>query len=49
MATQAILGAANQKITLLNKLHSDWWHNFYQQSFLSVPDTRIEAFYWTQL
>jgi hypothetical protein len=49
MATQAILGAANQKTTVLNKLHRDWWHKFYQQSFLSVPDARIEAFYWIQL
>ena len=49
IATQAILGVANQKVSLLNKLHRDWWHNFYQQSFLSVPDARIEAFYWIQL
>jgi hypothetical protein len=29
--------------------HRAWWQNYYQQSFLSVPDTRMESFYWIQM
>jgi hypothetical protein len=29
--------------------HRDWWHNFYPRSFLSIPDTRMESFYWIQM
>jgi alpha-L-fucosidase 2 len=29
--------------------HRSWWHNFYQQSFISLPDKRMENFYWIQL
>ena len=27
----------------------NWWHSFYQQSFLSIPDAQMESFYWIQL
>jgi len=26
-----------------------WWHAFYQKSFLSIPDAKMESFYWIQL
>ncbi|MDX6765208.1 MAG: hypothetical protein SFU85_00295 [Candidatus Methylacidiphilales bacterium] len=29
--------------------HRNWWHDFYPRTFLSVPDTRLEAFYWLQM
>jgi alpha-L-fucosidase 2 len=29
--------------------HRAWWHRFYQASFVSVPDARLESFYWIQL
>jgi hypothetical protein len=29
--------------------HRKWWHAFYPHSFLSIPDTRMEGFYWTQI
>ena len=29
--------------------HRDWWHNYYSESFLSIPDTRMESFYWIQM
>jgi hypothetical protein len=29
--------------------HRSWWHDFYQKSFLSIPDPRLESFYWIQL
>lgn len=30
-------------------LHRDWWHCFYRQSFFSISDSELEAFYWIQL
>ena len=33
----------------LKKTHREWWNNFYQKSFVSLPDKRIENFYWIQL
>lgn len=29
--------------------HINWWHQFYQQRFLSLPDQRMESFYWMQV
>jgi alpha-L-fucosidase 2 len=29
--------------------HRAWWHDFYRKSFLSIPDGRLQSFYWLQL
>jgi alpha-L-fucosidase 2 len=29
--------------------HRRWWHTYYTSSFISIPDKRIESFYWMQL
>lgn len=29
--------------------HQKWWHEFYQKSFLSIPDNFWESFYWIQM
>ncbi|RZQ60285.1 glycosyl hydrolase family 95 catalytic domain-containing protein [Amycolatopsis suaedae] len=29
--------------------HRRWWQDFYRKSFLSVPDQRLQSFYWIQL
>ena len=29
--------------------HRDWWHRYYEQSFLSIPDAQLESFYWIQM
>lgn len=28
------------------KSHRDWWHRYFQQSFISIPDPKLEALYW---
>ncbi|HTB79262.1 MAG TPA: hypothetical protein VK717_00085 [Opitutaceae bacterium] len=33
----------------LTEGHRAWWHAFYPASFLSIPDARLEAFYWIQI
>jgi hypothetical protein len=29
--------------------HREWWHDYYRKSFLSIPDSRLQSFYWIQL
>ncbi|MBP8539147.1 Tat pathway signal sequence domain protein [Streptomyces sp. MK37H] len=29
--------------------HRAWWHAYYRKSFLSLPDARLQRFYWIQL
>jgi alpha-L-fucosidase 2 len=29
--------------------HRSWWHDYYQRSFLSISDARLQSFYWIQL
>lgn len=31
------------------KAHRTWWQKYYMQSFLSIPDARMESFYWIQI
>lgn len=28
--------------------HREWWHKLYPKSFVSVPDAKLESFYWIQ-
>ncbi|GAB6010675.1 glycosyl hydrolase family 95 catalytic domain-containing protein [Viscerimonas tarda] len=38
-----------QSASSLQKSHRSWWNNFYKRSFVSLPDKKIENFYWIQL
>jgi len=49
VATRTIRDASVLKLATLKKPHRDWWHRYYQQSFLSIPDGRMESFYWIQI
>ncbi|CAZ94336.1 glycosyl hydrolase family 95 catalytic domain-containing protein [Zobellia galactanivorans] len=33
----------------LERSHRQWWHNYYPQSFVSIPDNKFESFYWIQM
>ncbi|MEU4667741.1 Tat pathway signal sequence domain protein [Amycolatopsis sp. NPDC023774] len=33
----------------LTREHRRWWHDHYRRSFVSIPDTRLQSFYWIQL
>lgn len=48
-ATNAANAAAREGVASLESSHRDWWHNFYPGGFISVPDARMESFYWMQL
>jgi hypothetical protein len=48
-AVDTIDHARNQDPFNFFKAHRVWWGEFYRKSFLSIPDTRLESFYWIQL
>lgn len=49
VATNTIKTALSNGVEDVKAKHRDWWHEYYQKSFLSVPDGRMESFYWIQI
>lgn len=47
-AVERIETAGKVGLKKLESTHRKWWHSYYPQSFLSIPDTRLESFYWIQ-
>jgi hypothetical protein len=45
---ERITAASRMDVKQLESAHRKWWHAYYPQSFLSIPDTRLESFYWIQ-
>jgi hypothetical protein len=45
-ATHAVKLAAAADANILIEEHRDWWHAYYPASFVSLPDARVEGFYW---
>lgn len=48
-ALRTVTVASALPYTLLSVPHRVWWDRFYRQSFLSLPDARLQRFYWIQL
>ncbi|MDH7461735.1 hypothetical protein QEG73_10615 [Chitinophagaceae bacterium 26-R-25] len=48
-AVQTVSNAAKDNLQQLLNVHRQWWHHYYPQSFISLPDARLESFYWIQL
>ncbi|MFI6876423.1 glycosyl hydrolase family 95 catalytic domain-containing protein [Streptomyces sp. NPDC050400] len=48
-ALAAVRDVARLPYDALAAGHRAWWHAYYRKSFLSVPDARIQRFYWIQL
>ena len=48
-AVDAVNRAVATGLDRLVTTHRKWWHDFWPASFLSIPDTRLESFYWIQL
>lgn len=49
VAAKTVNEVAALPVTEIEKTHRAWWHNFFQKSFLSIPDGRMESFYWIQV
>jgi alpha-L-fucosidase 2 len=48
-ALRLVRSAAALGDRMLERTHRMWWNAFYPKSFLSIPDQRMQAFYWIQL
>ncbi|MBO1337974.1 glycoside hydrolase family 95-like protein [Streptomyces sp. VRA16 Mangrove soil] len=48
-AVATVRAAAKLPYAALAVSHRAWWDAYYRKSFLSLPDARIQRFYWTQL
>ncbi|GAA2431333.1 hypothetical protein GCM10010191_51390 [Actinomadura vinacea] len=48
-AVRMVRGAARLPLGGLAAGHRSWWHDYYRKSFLSLPDQRMQSFYWIQL
>lgn len=48
-ALTAVRRAAQLPYSALAVDHRAWWQAYYRKSFLSLPDARIQRFYWIQL
>ncbi|NEB04070.1 Tat pathway signal sequence domain protein [Streptomyces sp. SID13726] len=48
-ALKSVRAVAQLPYSALAVDHRAWWHAFYRKSFLSLPDARIQRFYWIQL
>jgi alpha-L-fucosidase 2 len=49
VAVAALRAAAALPSDQLLSAHRAWWHALYPRSFLTVPDARLESFYWIQM
>jgi hypothetical protein len=49
LAIEQLKVARKKNETKMMQNHRNWWHNYYTSSFISIPDKRIESFYWMQL
>lgn len=48
-ATALLRAAAAPDLARLHQSHRRWWNAYFPQSFVSLPETRLENFYWIQM
>jgi hypothetical protein len=48
-AVRTVQQALGCPADLLVATHRQWWHHFYRQSLVSVPDKLVQRYYWIQL
>jgi alpha-L-fucosidase 2 len=49
LAAAAVTRAMAEGPQRLRRSHQAFWHDYYPQSFVSVPNSRLESFYWIQM
>nr|WP_299073665.1 hypothetical protein [uncultured Allomuricauda sp.] len=53
VSTKVALQTINDARSISNKelitTHRNWWHKYYKKSFITMPDKRMESFYWIQI
>jgi hypothetical protein len=45
----SVKSAFTKGVPAMESANRHWWHAFYPASFVSIPDPRLESFYWIQL
>ncbi len=48
-ATALLRAAAASGLAQLRQSHRRWWNAYFPQSFVSLPEARLENFYWIQM
>jgi hypothetical protein len=48
-AIDAVNKATTTGLVKLTSTHRHWWHAYWPESFISIPDGRLESFYWMQM
>ncbi|MDF7799313.1 hypothetical protein P4C99_07540 [Pontiellaceae bacterium B1224] len=48
LATADVQFGKKASLDNLLKTHRVWWNTFYPKSFVSLPDAKMESFYWAQ-
>lgn len=48
-ALKTVRSAAALPYDALAHTHRSWWNAYYRKGFLSLPDARLQRFYWIQL
>ncbi len=49
LADESLSQAWRQGWSALTRSHQAWWHRYYPASFVTLPDTQLENFYWIQM
>ncbi|WP_261381507.1 glycosyl hydrolase family 95 catalytic domain-containing protein [Paenibacillus cremeus] len=48
-AVDAVMQASGTPFESWVDAHRAWWHRYYRQSLISIPDGQLESFYWIQM
>ena len=48
-AVNAVKQAVSKDLKVLKAEHRHWWHNYYEKSYVSLPDKRMENYFWIQI
>ena len=48
LAAQTLQSVTPQNLPAIVAAHRNYWHRFYQESFVAIPDGRLQSFWWAQ-
>ena len=48
LTKQTLSPLVARDVNTLTASHRNYWHRFYQKSFISIPDKKLESFWWIQ-
>ncbi len=45
-AVKTVTNCSKRDLDAATARHREWWHHYYRQSFVSIPDSKLESLYW---